>query len=246
MLKKYDDSNFPTARYNEFENTTEEQEIFGKTDNSWRSDRPSNMLTRTLDVFPHKPQKRQRGLVEIERQLPRDRHDYIEYANNKPHENRFNMPTDRSAIDKTLAKNILMHKMIDREQRNVKTSRKTGNLDYQPNFMLIKPKNSYGPNFTNYMQTEREFKSTKNLKDRKVMKYNDFFNTNANPKVSTASNFRKMLGRSEVMGGKPKVGDVTANNRNQSFSEKLFRINPQYTRREPHHKLDIECILQNN
>ena len=237
-----EESNMQSSRQNEFANITDDERFLGKT---FRSTTRSDMyLHRTTDVFPYKPRMTQRGLVELERQLPRDRHDYVEQQKNKPNENRFNMPPERTAIDKVLSKNISMSKMIDREQ--VALKKKTGNLDYHSNFILVKPKNTYGPEFSHFMQTNREPKSMTSLKGTGRFKYNDFFNTSRKANVLTATNYKKMLGRGEVLGGNSKGCPKNPNLNNQTFRQKLEKIHPEYFRREAHHKLDIEYIMQDN
>jgi len=97
-----------------------------------------------------------------------------------------------------------MDKMLKRDKQLFKNTQvsKSNNLEYEPNFGLVKPKSTYGPNFKNYtnrsISTSSRLNSTQNTfcKTHRSMSPSTIQN-NTRKVNKNVKNFAKMLGRNE-------------------------------------------------
>lgn len=251
LFEKFDRNNntekFVKTQPN-FINLATSSRTITKTENDFGSDTDRTYKTgHNMNYYANNTssEKFYKGFVDLNRQLPRDRHDYIESHKNKPHEKRFFVIPDKSKVQKKTFKNIIMKKMLKRDFDQLKNKVKTGNLDYNPNYNFLKEKSTRGPQFKHYLKTNREIpnsNSSYGIKINKMLRMSQHFNSEEKIGNETVS-FKKMIGRQELKG----FFNKTTNNFYQGPPAK-YPIEPvsAYTRRSPYNLLDVDSIIQNN
>jgi hypothetical protein len=182
----------------------------------------------------------------------------MENRRNVPHEARFEGIPDLASTQRFVYKNILLDKMTARDfEQNPKGKTKTCNLDYHPNYNFVKAKNTYGPTFEHYLDPKRSASESLEFFGGSRMMPNDRFSgapAPVNSKITT--NFDKMIGRDELRGSSRGLTSAPTDLGSLGLREpgshsgkdgarlRKFKIQSSYMRKDPHHMLDVNAIIQ--
>lgn len=182
----------------------------------------------------------------------------MENRRNVPHEARFEGIPDLASTQRFVYKNILLDKMTARDfEQNPKGKTKTCNLDYHPNYNFVKAKNTYGPTFEHYLDPKRSASESSDFfGGSRMMPIDRFSGAQAPVNNKITTNFDKMIGRDELRGssrglasaptdlGSLSLRDPGSQSGKDGAGHRKFKIQSSYMRKDPHHMLDVNAIIQ--
>jgi len=120
--------------YSFSEKFSKSHQNFVKVDDSSMSTNRSKKMYQKMDFYANKTEtdKFYPGFVDLKRQMSRDRHDYIELANNKPHDKRFFVIPDKKPVQKKNYQKYYNAKTIETRFRLFEIQSKNCKLRLRP------------------------------------------------------------------------------------------------------------------